>query len=191
MQQSSNFTSATTANGGVNPNWDFTNTWVQYNGHTDPLLRSFMTALTVTAGAASKTYDGTVYSGGLSSPSYSVAGAASSGHLFGLSKAYGANAINAGTYASDLYSDQQGYIIDQSGVGALTINPAPLTLTGITASNKVYDGTTAATLNTAGVGYSGLIGTDTVTLGGAGVGTFSDNRWQACGAPRSANSRSR
>ena len=45
MQTQANFTSATAANGNVNPAWDFTNTWVLYDGHTYPLLRSFMTPL--------------------------------------------------------------------------------------------------------------------------------------------------
>jgi trimeric autotransporter adhesin len=45
-----------------------------------------------------------------------------------------------------------------------TISQAPLTVTGITASNKLYDGTTAATVNTAGVTLSGVLGTDNVTL---------------------------
>jgi hypothetical protein len=101
--------------------FDFTNTWVQYDGHTYPLLRHFMTALTVMAAAQTKAYDGTS-TVSLNSPTYSVSGAASSGHLFGLSNAYGNNAVNVGTYSkSDLWSDQQGYIIDQSGVGGLTI----------------------------------------------------------------------
>jgi hypothetical protein len=49
MQTQANFTSATAANGHVNPGWDFTNTWVMQDGHTYPLLRVFMTPLTVTA----------------------------------------------------------------------------------------------------------------------------------------------
>jgi hypothetical protein len=32
MQTQSNFTSATAANGNVNPGWDFSNTWVAYDG---------------------------------------------------------------------------------------------------------------------------------------------------------------
>lgn len=55
------------------------------------------------------------------------------------------------------------------------INAKDLTVTGITASNKFYDGTTAATLNTAGATLNGVIAGDTVTLSTAGAaGTFSD-----------------
>jgi len=39
MQQQANFTSATAANGNVNPGWDFTNTWFMTSGHTYPLVR--------------------------------------------------------------------------------------------------------------------------------------------------------
>ena len=49
-----------------------------------------------------------------------------------------------------------------------------LTVTGITANDKVYDGTTAATLNTGGATLVGVISGDTVVLGtGSAVGTFS------------------
>jgi hypothetical protein len=58
---------------------------------------------------------------------------------------------------------------------ALTANivPAPLTVSGITAGTKVYDGTTTATLNTAGAVLSGILSGDAVTLNAsAAVGTF-------------------
>jgi hypothetical protein len=57
----------------------------------------------------------------------------------------------------------------------VTVQPAVLTVTGISASNKVYDGTTSATLNTGGATLVGRVGTDAVTLLTAGaVGTFAD-----------------
>jgi hypothetical protein len=40
MKTQANFTSATAANGNVNPNWDFTNIWRMTEGVTYPLLRS-------------------------------------------------------------------------------------------------------------------------------------------------------
>jgi hypothetical protein len=53
------------------------------------------------------------------------------------------------------------------------ITPASLTVTGITVSNKVYDRTTAATLNTANAKLAGVLGSDVVTLSTAGAtGTF-------------------
>ncbi|WP_186801030.1 YDG domain-containing protein, partial [Escherichia coli] len=46
--------------------------------------------------------------------------------------------------------------------------------TGITAANKVYDTTTAATLTTTGAAFTGKITGDVLTLGAAPTGNFSD-----------------
>jgi len=56
----------------------------------------------------------------------------------------------------------------------LTITPKPLTITGITANNKVYDGTTAATLNIGSVALVGVEAGDVsnVSLSGTATGTF-------------------
>jgi filamentous hemagglutinin family protein len=112
MQTQANFTSATSANGNVNPGWDFTNTWVMYSGHTFPLLSSFMTPLTVTADNAIATYNGSAYSGNVS---YSVTPNA---NLLGtLTLSYSGTsqgAVNVGSYVmtpGGLYSNQEGYII--------------------------------------------------------------------------------
>ncbi|MFX7866435.1 YDG domain-containing protein, partial [Acinetobacter baumannii] len=54
------------------------------------------------------------------------------------------------------------------------ITPAQLTaITGITAANKVYDTTTAATLTTGGAGFTGKLGSDVLTVATA-TGNFSD-----------------
>jgi filamentous hemagglutinin family protein len=139
MQTQANFTSATAANGNVNPAWDLANTWTVYDGHTSPLLRSFMTALTVTASNDTKTYDGLAYSGG-NGATYSTT---PNGNLLG-TLSYGGtsqSATNAGSYAitgSGLYSNQQGYLISY-GDGALTVNKADLALSG----TRTYDGSNA------------------------------------------------
>jgi autotransporter-associated beta strand protein len=55
------------------------------------------------------------------------------------------------------------------------VTPATLTVTGIGANNKTYDGNTNATLNTAGAALVGKIGADNVTLNTAGAtGAFAD-----------------
>jgi autotransporter-associated beta strand protein len=51
-----------------------------------------------------------------------------------------------------------------------TVNPKPLSITGVTASDKVYDGNTTATL-TGGTISGGLVGSDTITVV-PGSGTF-------------------
>ncbi len=55
------------------------------------------------------------------------------------------------------------------------ISAVMLTVTGITAEDKVYDGTTTATLDTSGAMLMGVIGSDDVTLDASGaVGTFAN-----------------
>ncbi|WP_139214787.1 beta strand repeat-containing protein [Pelosinus propionicus] len=142
--------------------------WRIYDGYTYPLLRSFLTAVTVSS--ASTTYNGAANG---TASSYTLSDSNATSGVSG-SLSYTTGSKNAGTYStadssltlSGLYSNQQGY--DISYDGTLTITPAALTVTNLTASNKVYDGTTAAIVSGT---LSGVIGTDTVTLGG---GTFSD-----------------
>ncbi|MBI5438224.1 MAG: caspase family protein [Nitrosomonadales bacterium] len=150
--------------------WNIANTggagaiWRIYEGSTAPLLTSFLTPLTVTAGNASKTYNGTAYSGG-NGVAYSVVNPVLSGTL-----AYGGSsqgAANAGSYtitASGLYSDQQGYDISYVN-GALTVNKAALSVTA-NAASKTYDG--LAYSGGDGVVYSGFVNSETnAVLGGA------------------------
>ena len=148
--------------------WDFAGTWVIYAGNTNPLLRAFMTPLTVTANDASKTYDGVVYSGG-NGVSYSVMPAG--GNLLGSLTYAGTSqgAVNAGAYtitAQGLYSNQMGYLITYVD-GSLAVNPATLTVSGTHVANKVYDGTTTAGVS--GGTLAGVIGSDAVTLTQAGT----------------------
>ncbi|HET8694825.1 MAG TPA: filamentous hemagglutinin N-terminal domain-containing protein, partial [Aquabacterium sp.] len=132
-----NFTSATAANGHNNPGWNLNSDWILYEGHTMPLLRPFMTPLTVTVSSATKTYDGQAYSGGASStysatPDSRLLGTVSYTDLSG--------DVNAGSYqigAQGFYSDQQGYAVTYVP-GWLTVQPATVTLS----ATKVYDGTT-------------------------------------------------
>ena len=159
MQQQANFTSATTANGNVNPGWDLTNTWVMYNGYTFPLLQSFMTPLTVTANNAATTYDKEPYSGG-NGVTYSTT---PNGNLLG-TVSYGGTsqgAINAGGYTitpAGLYSNQQGYIISYVN-GTLTVNPLALTGAAIAAGNSTY----GSSVTPGAVSFSNVIAGDVVS----------------------------
>jgi len=113
--------------------WDIANTggagkvWRIYEGYTYPLLSSFLTPITVTADDVSKTYDGTAWNNEeLQNVNYN---GADTTKIFNKSTPYGENGVrNAGTYTPKLYSNQQGYDITYAN-GALTINPAPLTIT--------------------------------------------------------------
>ncbi|MEX8520578.1 MAG: GLUG motif-containing protein [Leptothrix sp. (in: b-proteobacteria)] len=174
MQQQANFTSATAANGNVNPNWDFTNTWVMYEGQTYPLLRVFMTPLTVTANNASKAYDQQAYSGG-NGVSYSTTPNA---NLLGR-VSYGGNsqgATDTGSYAitpGGLYSNQQGYIISYAD-GTLTISTGAVSPPADTRSARVQ-GEAAVPLsylrqpNISGPENSGSGGGYTTSMGAGAV----------------------
>jgi hypothetical protein len=153
LQQQASFTGFTFTNSNTG--------WFIYEGHTAPLLNAFLTPLTITADSQTQTYSGTGSALALSNAVYSIPGADVSGGLFGLGSPYG-NAVNVGTYAPQLWSHQQGYRITLTG-GTLQITPKALTVTGVVAQNKTYDGTTSAALTAAG-SLSGLVNGETLTL---------------------------
>ena len=112
MQIAANFTQATAANGNVDPNWDFSKTWTLYEGHTAPLLVSFLTPLTVTANSGTATYTGSAYAG---SNGVSYSSTPNANLLGGLTYTAGPRAaVNVGSYVvtpGGLYSNQQGYLL--------------------------------------------------------------------------------
>ena len=147
--------------------FDFAATWAIYDGFTTPLLRDFLTPLTVTAANATKVYDGVAYSGG-NGVSYSTTPDLSklSGTPTFAGTAQGAtNTGNYGIAVSGLYSNQQGYLLNYAD-GALNIAPKALTVAGTSVASRVYDGTTNATIS--GGTLAGVLGSDVVTLIQAG-----------------------
>lgn len=146
--------------------------WRIYEGQTMPLLRSFMTAVTITPdmAASGKTYDGHIASGNANYTSSTPVDASLLLGDFG----YATNSADAGTYTTadgslllggNLHSVQQGYdIIIANTPASLTIGKAALTITANDAS-KTYDGTAWSGGN--GVSYSGFVnGEDALSLGG-------------------------
>ena len=126
--------------------------WRIYDGQTAPLLRSFLTVLTITNDDTTTTYNGKNQGGG-----YKVVpiGTVYDPTLI-LSQQKNATptAVNI-DLNKDLYSVQQGYdLIVQggSGTGTLIINPATLTITANAGQNKVY-GDTDPTLSYAVSGW--------------------------------------
>ncbi len=148
----------------VNAGWDIGTTggtstiWRIYDGLSGPLLRAFLTPVTVSATTAAnnKTYDG---SETMASGYKPIAGVTLNGSLvFTSSKNAGSYSSSAGTLQQGgLYSGQQGYDISYADA-SLVIGKASLTVTASSAS-KSYDGTTAAS-GTVNVG----------TLAGAAAG---------------------
>ncbi|NGM85855.1 filamentous hemagglutinin N-terminal domain-containing protein [Parapusillimonas sp. SGNA-6] len=149
--------------------------WRIYEGSTTPWLRSFLTTVTLNGDSASKVYDG-LYTVDAASLSWSKDGAPFSvdgGAIEGLylnSKNVGVHSLSVGA----IHSSQQGYdIVDGTG-GSLTVNitPKALSISGITASDKTYDGTQTAALDLDGIVYTGLLGEDDVRVSATGL--FSD-----------------
>ena len=83
------------------------------------------------------------------------------------------NNTNAGTATITLTGkDKKGYT--GTYVKEFTINPAKVTVSGITANDKVYDGTTDAALNLANVKINDLIASDKDKISVTATGTFAD-----------------
>lgn len=163
MQQSSSFSGWSIASTGGS-----SSIWRIYEGQTAPLLRSFLTSLTATAGSGSAVYDGNTNVAELG-VSYSLTPGSglntSALTLTASSKDVGSRTVTA----NGLYSTQLGYDISYA-TGSVTITPATVTVSGATAANKTYDGTTTATIS--GGTLSGLVGSETLAL--TQSGSFSD-----------------
>jgi trimeric autotransporter adhesin len=169
LLQASNFTG-----------WDISGTgasntvWRIYEGYTAPLLRSWLIPLTITSDAISQTYSASSTSPGLLNPTYSTTPNLTK--IFkSINNSYnnGNTKMTVGNYTPTVYSVQQnGYDISNVG-GVLTIIPKSVSITGATASNKVYDSTLTASIVNSG-SLNGAIGGDTVTFS-AGTANF-DNK---------------
>lgn len=143
--------------------------WRMYEGGTTPLLRNFLTAITVTAAdGGSKVYDGNTSASG--SYTQSIDSAVLDGTaVYALD---GKNAGNRTLNVSGLYSDQRGYDISFVG-GDYRVTPKALAVEGLSVDGKTYDGTTTATWT--GATLSGAVAGDEVALDGRGVtASFAD-----------------
>jgi hypothetical protein len=131
--------------------------------------------------AANKTYDGTTIA------TLNTSGAVFTGMITGdsLSLAAAAGAFidkNAGTNKTVTVSglilggtDARNYTLSStnSTTNADIAKAAITTITGIMATNKTYDGTTIATLNTSGAVFNGMIAGDSLSIASS-TGAFVD-----------------
>ena len=192
MQQASSFGGWNVASGSGS-----SGVWRIYAGQSNPLLRSFLTPLTVTANDASKTYDAQAYAGS-KGVTYSLPVLQSL--LLGSVSYVGSptNTVNVGSYfiaPTGLYSSQQGYDISYAS-GTLVVSPASLTVTGLSAVSKVYDaglsaaltgtatvtplrgdvvsltGTASAAFANKNVGTAKVVTTSGLSLSGSGAGNY-------------------
>ncbi|MEJ8838751.1 YDG domain-containing protein [Ramlibacter sp. AN1133] len=116
----------------------------------------------VAAEGRGKVYDGSSAFGPLTFVATGLVNAADFGNVFLQDTFTGALAVPAATKNVGTYAITQGTLLAPAGYalgrftpGTATITPAPLVLAGVTADDKVYDGTTAATLS----GAPSLLGT--------------------------------
>ena len=79
---------------------------------------------------------------------------------------------NAGSYTARFSVAETDNYAGLTEDVPFTISPKPVTVSGITAGNKTYDGNTTATLNYAGVTFTGKLEGDSLTV--EGTGTFAD-----------------
>lgn len=164
--------------------WSLTTTgggssiWRLYEGTATPLLRHFMTTLTVSSSTSSvsKIYDGTTnIDFNALSLSWITADNSPLNSSLLLGSPFQVSSKNVGnrTLVNNYYSSQNGYDIVVGSLPTVTITPKDLTVTGISANNKVYDGTTDATWALNGVVFNGGISGDILYITSA-TATFSD-----------------
>lgn len=157
--------------------FDFTNVWASYSA-TRPILRALQSPVQVKVDSVTKTYDKVAWN----SPTYTAtSGAPVTGTVSLAGTAV--NAVNAGSYsiqASGLTLARSSHLDYQKWSdlryidGTLAINPKTLTLTGLTATDKVYDATVTAGLSGTPSISAGVIAGDTVSLSGTATGSFAD-----------------
>ncbi|AXA66802.1 YDG domain-containing protein [Pseudomonas oryzihabitans] len=128
-------------------------------------------------GVSDKVYDGTTAAtlsgtGSVSAIGGDVVSVQGSGSAVFADKNAGANkAVNVSGYSLSGADAGNYNLVQPSGLTG-TISKADLLLSGLGISNKVYDGTTAATLT--GTGSVSAFGSDVVSLAGSGSAAFTD-----------------
>jgi hypothetical protein len=127
--------------------------------------------LTITAKSDTKVYDGGI----ASDETPNVSGLQSGDSIAGLLQTYDNKNVGTGkTMSVSAYTVNDGnsgnnYSISLGTNTAGVITQKVLTVSGITANDKPFDGNTVATLNLGGAGLVGVIGPDAVTLNTAGA----------------------
>ena len=142
------------------------------------LANILATSLTVTARGANKYYDGTA------NAIVTLADNRFNGDMFTdkyVSAVFTNKNVGSGKtiFVSGLTivgTDAMNYLLSNTNVVATaSIVAAPLTVSGITASNKIYDAKTAAILNVSAVILNGAVGGDLLTLSTANAkGAFAN-----------------
>ncbi len=158
-------------------------TWRMYDGYTMPLLKTFLTTVTVNTNTDTTYHE---YDGNLqySSAGYSLGGDADPSKVFGTASLWAGpdagTAVPINISFSSLYSNQQGYDLILGTPGTMTISPRPVTVIyTANAVSSIY-GDTPSGLG-GSFSASGLINGDTLSgsaawstlaTGASGVGSY-------------------
>ncbi len=153
------------------------------NGNGNGVLYTLAPTLSVSlTGSVSKTYNATI-DATLSAGNYSVSGSVDGDSVtlnnpttgsfdnknVGTGKTVSVSGITVAS-ASNGATAVYGYGVNGSTSAAIgDITPKALTVSGISASDKVYDGTTSATVSTASVSLGGLVSGDVLTVSATGA----------------------
>ena len=128
-------------------------------------------ALTVTGANTTRVYNATTQTNAAATVTGLMGGDTAT-----IGGAYGSG-THVGTYSDALtvgLSNPSDYTVNVTN-GSIAITPATITIGGVTANNKVYDATTAATLNIGTITYAGVYPGDSVTVNASNLtGTFVD-----------------
>ena len=77
--------------------------------------------------------------------------------------------VNAGSYTVTASIANSNYTLTGNTTADFVITPKPVTVTGITANDKVYDGTTDATLDCSNAKFAGILENDKLTVTAKGM----------------------
>jgi filamentous hemagglutinin family protein len=163
----SGITLANGTNGGAASNY-VVNTTASATGDIDPKM------LTVSATVANKVYDGTTAA---TLQSYGLSGFVGNETVSAVytgSATFNTKDVGDGKTVTitglELVNGSNGglasnYAVPTDALGSANITPATLYVAGVVALNTVYNGTTAADLDTQGAVLTGVIGSDSVSVG--------------------------
>ncbi|HCH25429.1 MAG TPA: hypothetical protein DE179_14155 [Oceanospirillaceae bacterium] len=157
--------------------WNVASVWNAAEAGAYPTLQHFVApkpSITITVNDVSKTYNSSTYGSNYGVSYSGFVGSDNASSLGGALVFSGdsVTATDAGTYtisASGLTSSNYKFTY---APGTLTINPVGLTIAGLNAINRVYDGTTTA--NLVGTASISALGSDSLALAGSATANFAD-----------------
>jgi filamentous hemagglutinin family protein len=164
-----NFTTSAATHVGGNPDWDFNSVWVMPSStasYVYPIFKGLVKEITVTAGSSSKAYDGQAYN---AANNHSTSSSPLNSAFISLGYKPVSTWINAGTYSitpelTVTNSYLAPYFTVNAVAGTLTVAPKAVSVAGLSAASRDYNGNVVADLS--GGTVTGLVGSETLALSG-------------------------